>query len=104
VRVQADVTDIVIQATFWSGLVFVLLIGRAWPWWRHWYGRAAITVDMLLTLAFLGAVVRLTFGLRPAGWMTWLGLSALGLVPLRTVALAATVIWLQVKARRSPAR
>jgi hypothetical protein len=97
VRAQADITDVIVQATFWSGLAFVLLIGRAWPWWQHWYGRAAITIDVLLTAAFFAAVLRLTFGLRPAAWMTWLTLSALALVPARTTALAVTVIRLQVR-------
>ena len=92
-RLQADVTDAVVQVTFWTSLLFTCLLGWVWPWWRHWFGRAVLSLEALLVIAFAPAIVHL---LEPAvalrSWFTWTSIAAFGLIPVRTVALFA-VIW-----------
>jgi len=84
-RLQADLADIAVQATFWTSLTFVAALSRIWPWWQHWYGRAMITIDILLVIAFAPAVVELFDpSLVPRSWFTWASLAAFTFIPART--------------------
>ena len=84
-RLQADLADTAIQATFWTSLLFVAALSRIWPWWQHWYGRAMITIDVLLVVSFAPAVARLFDpALAPRDWFTWASIAAFACIPLRT--------------------
>lgn len=90
---QTDVADAVIQVTFWTSFIFVPIVSFFWPWWKNWFGRAIIAIDILLTLSFGPSVFRLYFpGVQDEPWFTWLAIAAFGLIPIRTTILTY-VMW-----------
>lgn len=95
-RLQADIAIIIVHAAFWTSLLFIPAVSACWPWWKHQFGRAVISVDVLLAAAFLPAELRLMFGIPAAspafGWFT---LAVLACIPLRTLWLAVAVYRMQ---------
>jgi len=92
VRVQADIADTVIQAAFWTSVLFVAVLGLFWPWWRHWFGRAMVTIDLLLAVAFGPTVVSLCFpSVTVQGWWMWVTVAGFAGIPIRTVFLTWTI-------------
>jgi len=82
---MADIADTAIQATFWTSLLFIIALGKIFPWWQHWYGRAMITIDILLVVSFAPAVAHLFDpALARDQWFDWLSITAFACIPLRT--------------------
>lgn len=92
-RLQADILAVIVQAAFWTSLAFIPAASLIWPWWRTPLGRALVSMDVLIVLAFLPAVLRRVAGIpASSAGFAWFNLGVLALVPLRTVWLAV-IIW-----------
>ena len=90
---QADIADAVVQITFWTSFLFVPLVSFFWRWWRNWFGRAIVAIDILLTVAFAPTVLRIYIpAIQDEAWFTWLAIGAFGLIPVRTIVLTY-VMW-----------
>lgn len=102
-HLQADIVGVIVQVTFWTSALFVPAVSTFWPWWTHLYGRAAISIDVLLAAAFLPAELRRLFGISvtsPA--FEWFTIGVLACIPLRTTWLAWS-IW-KIQRHERPAR
>lgn len=104
-QLQADILDVIVQITFWTSALFVPAVSTFWPWWRHPYARAAISIDVLLALLLLPAVIRDVFSVPTGdaayGWFT---ITAFALVPVRTAWLGWTIWRLQREPPQRPER
>lgn len=92
---QAEILGVIVDCSFWASALFVPAVSLFWPWWRHPYGRAAMSVDVLLALAFLPAELQRLFAFAMPGAFGWFEIAVLGLIPVRTAWLAWQVWKLQ---------
>src|SRR5262249_7944070 len=88
-RLQADVLTVIWHVAFFSTLAFVVVVSRAWKWWRHQFGRALMSVNFLLTLAFLPGELALAFHVMLSAWVS---IAVVAAIPLRTAWLATAII------------
>jgi hypothetical protein len=99
-QLQDKILGILILITFWTSAVFIPSVSTYWAWWRHWYGKAAIAIDVLLTGVLLPSALRLMFHINIAsvdyGWFT---IMVFALIPVRTVWLAVTIWQIQREER-----
>lgn len=93
-RLQGDLAVAVVHATFWTTLLFIPGVSAFWPWWRHQFGVALMSVNVLLVLAFLPAELGLLFGVADS-WLTWFAIGVFALIPARTVWLALVIFRVQ---------
>lgn len=98
-QLQADIIGLIIDASFWTSAVFVPVVSLYWPWWRHPYARAAMSIDILLAMAFLPAELRRVLGIPVSSPLFgWFEIVILGLIPVRTAWLG----WQIWKVQREP--
>jgi hypothetical protein len=93
---QADIISVIVDASFWTSALFVPVVSAYWAWWKHPYGRAAMSIDILLALAFLPGELRRVFGISVSSTgFGWFEIVVLGLIPVRTAWLALSIWRLQ---------
>ena len=95
-QLQTDILKVIIEIMFWSSLAFIPVVSTYWPWWKHVYGKAAISIDGLLTLALLPAIIRqmLDIPITQVEY-NWFTIVVFALIPARTVWLAMALFAVQ---------
>lgn len=103
-QLQADIVTVIVQVAFWASALFVPVVSLFWPWWRAQFGRAAISIDVLLALALMPGTLRREFGIPvTSAWFGWFEIVVLGLIPVRTAWLAWSIWKLQRQESPGPA-
>jgi hypothetical protein len=88
---EIRVSQIEIQAIFYSGLAAPIVMGLFWRWWRSELGWSIIAKTLALSLALLGAMLIYWFGPVSVGrseGMQWFTLVMLAAIPV--------IIWWRV--------
>lgn len=100
-QLLADLSRIAINVIFWSGIAFPILIGVFWPWWKSSWGWNIVSLEIALSLALVGSILQIDWGLRTTNLLLfgWLTVVSLWLVPI--VVGWRTVIILREQYRQS---
>ena len=84
-RLQAQVSEVIIQVIFWSGITAPLVMALFWRWWRTELGWSIVAKTLALSLALLMTVLVIWFGpsaLTRSAVLQWFTVAALGAVPV----------------------
>jgi hypothetical protein len=70
---------------FWSAVLFVLLSGWVWPWWKSFWGMNILLLEVAIALALLGSVITTDFGVHlisnlMLAWTTTTSLWLVGII------------------------
>lgn len=100
---QQQITTVVIQVIFYSGLAVPAVLALFWPWWRSELGWSIVAKTICLSLALLGAMLTYWFG--PVGFtrsafLQWFTIAALAAVPV----VLWWRVWVIFKTQRSGSR
>jgi hypothetical protein len=75
--------EVLIRASFYGALAFVVAYSLMAPWWRSPMGRMIVALDASVALALLPGVLQLDFGVRLPAWLlTRITAAALTLIPV----------------------
>jgi hypothetical protein len=74
-----DAIEWTVNATFWAAVLFPVLIGFIWPWWRDWWGQNMISLDLCIAGATFASVLRYDFGVHSIA-LAWVDVVFLALV------------------------
>ena len=89
-QLLADIDTWIVLATFWVAALFVPIVSLFWPWWPEPFGRATMSLELLIALALLPAALRRMFGIS----ITNIGFAWFGTIILACI--APRIIWLGV--------
>lgn len=69
---------------FWTSATFPFIVSFIWPWWKSWWGRNIVSLEVVITAALLPSVLYREFGVNPDtyifGWLTVAALFAGGVI------------------------
>ena len=104
-HLQADIGTVIVQVTFWVSLLFPVVIGRwVWKWWAaqdRTMGWLLMSMEILLTAAFLVPVLRMLLGIPLASTgFGWFSLAVVAAIPLRTIWLGVMIWRIQRKGQQ----
>lgn len=81
-----DVDVIAVQAGFWASVAFPTVTATFWPWWKSWWGRNLVALDLAIALSLLSAVLQVEFDMEPGSTpghvLLWISSVSLCLVPV----------------------
>lgn len=101
-QLQSQVTQVIIQMIFWSGIIAPLVMRTFWPWERSELGWSIVAKTLALSLALLMTVLAYYFG--PAflhyAVLTWFSIIMLAAVPV----ILWWRVWVIYKNQRDGAR
>lgn len=71
-----------INVAFWPALLFLLLIGLVWPWWKSFWGINIVSLELAIVLALLSSIIEVDFhySVEQNVLMGWVSVAALFLV------------------------
>lgn len=100
---EVQVSQIIIQVIFYSGIAAPIVLGLFWKWWRSELGWSIVAKTLALSLALTGTMLIYWFG--PTGVarsdaMQWFTLVMLAAVPV----ILWWRVWVIWKTQRSGAR
>jgi hypothetical protein len=86
----------VVLVTFWVSVLFVPVVSTFWLWWKEPYGRATVSIEILIGLALAPGAIRRMFDIPITG-IGFLLFSSIvvALIPIRLVWLFVTIYQLQ---------
>ena len=100
---EAQVTQVIIQVIFYSGILAPAVTATFWPWWRSELGWTISAKMLALSMAILPAMLLFWFG--PSAFVTsdvlrWFSITALAAVPV----IIWWRVWVIFKAQRNGSR
>lgn len=79
-----------VNLSFWSSVLFPLVIASVWPWWKDWFGQTMVAFDLTYASAALSTVMYYDWGLKGTVlvWVAAIGLATSFLVLIwRTIVI-----------------
>ena len=101
-QAQQQITTVIIQVIFYSGIAAPLVIAAFWKWWRSELGWSIVAKTIALSLALFPAMLFYWLGptaFTTSGGLRWFSIAALGAVPL----IVWWRVWVIYKAQRDGA-
>ena len=88
-----NVTNVLVSVTFWVSFAFPAVTALFWPWWKSWWGRNIVALELCIAVTLLPSVALRYFGLQhEALQLLWVQTIALGFVPC-VVLWRVVMIW-----------
>lgn len=82
-----DLADFASALLFWACAIFPFVMAVIWPWWKSWWGRNIVSLEMAIASALLPSVLYREFGINTNtiffGWV----------IVASLFAAAAVVVW-----------
>lgn len=89
--------QVVAGVLFWSSLAFPIITAIIWPWWKSWWGRNIVSLDLAIALTFFASVMHIEFGLTSTftafEWMDVVGLGAAAIIIIWRGIMVFLVQW-----------
>lgn len=80
-----------VNFVFVTSLLFPVVTGSYWPWWRSWWGRNIVGLEICIAATLMEAVLYIDFGIDNIA-LRWTQIMALSMVGV-FVAWRAVMIW-----------
>jgi hypothetical protein len=98
VRLQADMIDVAVELAFWISLLLPFFLLTFWSWYKESWGRWMVTLDLLVSLALLPAIIHDIFNVKlHLGWLGWFDVAVILCIPVRTCFMSVAIYRLQRK-------
>ena len=94
-------SEVAVNLIFWSGIVLPIILAPFWPWWKSSWGWNIVALEFALSLALVGAILRLDLGLRTNDLLLFAWLTVFSLWTVPVIVAWRTVIILREQYRQA---
>jgi hypothetical protein len=89
----ATVTRWEVSVTFWVSFAFPFIAALIWPWWKSWWGRNIVALEICIAVTLLPSIAFQYFNLKAdVNTLQWIQVVALATVPV-VVLWRVAMIW-----------
>jgi hypothetical protein len=76
-----DAAEWAVNTAFWAAVIFPVVTALIWPWWRDWWGRSMVALDLVAGGTALPYMLAADWHVHGVA-LEWILVVAIGLGPL----------------------